>query len=218
VVAAVGHEIDFTIADFVADVRAPTPSAAAELVVPDRAACLESLARAGERLALAMRRELRAIATRVEGTQRRLSLVHPGVRLEQQAQRLDDLAVRLGGATRSRVQRQHLRLAELHRRLLHRSPDRLLEQQRSRQQDLWLRLRHAANARLGAAAQRLALAQRGLNAVSPLATLARGFAIVTRADGALVTDAAAVAPGEEIEARLARGILLARVTGRRQKE
>jgi exodeoxyribonuclease VII large subunit len=218
VVAAVGHEIDFTIADFVADVRAPTPSAAAELVVPDRATCLESLARAGERLALAMRRELRAIALRVAGAQRRLALVHPGVRLQQQTQRLDDLTVRLGGATRSRVQREHLRLAELHRRLNARSPDRLLEQQRSRHQDLWLRLRHAANARIGVAAQRLALAQRGLNGVSPLATLSRGFAIVTRADGALVTDAAAVAPGEEIEARLARGILLARVTGKRDKE
>ncbi|HUL46135.1 MAG TPA: exodeoxyribonuclease VII large subunit [Steroidobacteraceae bacterium] len=218
VVSAVGHEIDFTIADFVADVRAPTPSAAAELVVPDACACLESLARAGERLALAMRRELRAVAIRVEGAQRRLALVHPGVRLEQQTQRLDDLTVRLGGATRSRVQREHLRLAELHRRLNSRSPDRLLVEQRSRHQDLWLRLRHAANARMGAASQRLALAQRGLNAVSPLATLARGFAVVTRTDGAVVTDAAAVAPGEAIEAQLARGILTARVTGRREKE
>ncbi|HXY96598.1 MAG TPA: exodeoxyribonuclease VII large subunit [Steroidobacteraceae bacterium] len=218
VVSAVGHEIDFTIADFVADVRAPTPSAAAELVVPDARACLESVARAGERLALAMRRELRAIALRVGGAQRRLSLAHPGVRLEQQAQRLDDLTARLGGATRSRVQRGHLRLAELQRRLNSRSPDRLLEQQRSRQQDLALRLRHAATVRMGVAAQRLALAQRALNAVSPLATLARGFAIVTRADGALVTDAAAVAPGEDIEARLARGTLLARVTGKRGQE
>lgn len=218
VVSAVGHEIDFTIADFVADVRAPTPSAAAELVVPDRSACLEAVRRSAERLALSMRRELRAIALRIEGAQRRLALVHPGVRLEQQTQRLDDLTMRLGGATRERVQRERLRLAELHRRLMHRSPDRLLEQQRSRQRDLSLRLRHAATARLAASAQRLALAQRALNAVSPLATLARGFAIVTRAGGALVTDAAAVAPGEEIEARLVRGTLTARVTGRREKE
>ena len=217
VVSAVGHEIDFTIADFVADVRAPTPSAAAELVVPDRAACLESVARTGARLAHAMRRELRAIAMRVEAAQRRLALVHPGVRLEQQTQRLDDLTLRLGGATRGKVQRERLRLAELRQRLMHRSPDRLLEQQRSRHQDLLLRLRHAATGRMAAAAQRLALAQRALNAVSPLATLARGFAIVTRADGALVTDAAAVAPGAEVEARLARGTLTARVTGRREE-
>ena len=217
-VSAVGHEIDFTIADFVADVRAPTPSAAAELVVPDRAAWLESLRRTAERLALAMRRELRAIAIRVEGTERRLALVHPGVRLEQQTQRLDDLTVRLGGAAQGRVQRERLRLAELQRRLRDRSPDRLLERQRSRQRDLLLRLRHAATGRVAAAAQRLALAQRGLNAVSPLATLARGFAIVTRADGTVVTQAARVAPGEAIEARLAQGILLARVTGAREEK
>jgi exodeoxyribonuclease VII large subunit len=140
------------------------------------------------------------------------------VRLEQQTQRLDDLSVRLGGAMHARAQHERLRLAELHRRLMHRSPDRLLERQRSRLQDLQLRLRHAATGRMAASVQRLALAQRGLNAVSPLATLARGFAIVTRADGTLVTDAAAVGTGEEIEAHLARGSLTARVTARREKE
>ena len=217
VVSAVGHEIDFTIADFVADVRAPTPSAAAELVVPDRAACLEAVRRMAERLALSMRRELRALQTRVEGARRRLSLAHPGARLVQQTQRLDDLTLRLAGATRARVQRDGLRLAELHRRLTHCSPDRRLAQQRSRHQDLLLRLRHAASGRVAVAAQRLALAQRGLNAVSPLATLARGFAIVTRADGELVTEASKVTPGEAIEARLAHGILSARVTGSREE-
>ena len=218
VVAAVGHEIDFTIADFVADVRAPTPSAAAELVVPDRAACLEAVARMAGRLALSMRRELRAIGVRLDGARRRLVLVHPGVRLEQQTQRLDDLTLRLERAAHADLQRERLRLGELHRRLLHRSPERLVQQQRARHQDLLLRLRHAATSRMACAAQRLALAQRALNTVSPLATLARGFAIVTRADGVLVTDASEVAPGDEIEARLARGTLTARVSGRRSEE
>jgi exodeoxyribonuclease VII large subunit len=218
VVAAVGHEIDFTIADFVADVRAPTPSAAAELVVPERAACLEAVARMAGRLALSMRRELRAMGVRLDGAQRRLALVHPGVRLEQQTQRLDDLTLRLKGAAHADLQRERLRLGELHRRLLHRSPERLVQQQRARHQDLLLRLRHAATSRMACAAQRLALAQRALNTVSPLATLARGFAIVTRADGVLVTDASQVAPGAEIEARLARGTLTARVSGRRGEE
>jgi exodeoxyribonuclease VII large subunit len=218
VVAAVGHEIDFTIADFVADVRAPTPSAAAELVVPDRAACLEAVARMAGRLALSMRRELRAIRVRLDGAQRRLVLVHPGVRLEQQTQRLDDLTLRLERAAHADLQRERLRLGELHRRLMHRSPERLVQQQRARHQDLLLRLRHAATSRMACAAQRLALAQRALNTVSPLATLARGFAIVTRADGVLVTDASEVAPGDEIEARLARGTLTARVSGRRSEE
>jgi len=216
VVSAVGHEVDFTIADFVADVRAPTPSAAAELVVPDSRACLEALRRSAARLTVSMRRELRALDARLEGTRGRLALVHPGVRLEQQTQRLDDLARRLAGAVRARVQREQLGLAQLRGRLVRRSPDRLLHAQRSREQDLSVRLRHAVARRVNDAAQRLALAQRALHSVSPLATLARGFAIVTRADGSLLGDAAGVAPGETIEARLARGTLIARVTGKRE--
>ena len=216
VVSAVGHEVDFTIADFVADVRAPTPSAAAELVVPDSRACLEALRRSAARLTVSMRRELRALDARLEGTRGRLALVHPGVRLEQQTQRLDDLARRLAGAVRARVQREQLGLAQLRGRLVRRSPERLLHAQRSREQDLSVRLRHAVARRVNDAAQRLALAQRALHSVSPLATLARGFAIVTRADGSLLGDAAGVAPGETIEARLARGTLIARVTGTRE--
>jgi exodeoxyribonuclease VII large subunit len=77
-------------------------------------------------------------------------------------------------------------------------------------------LSHAAQEQFARASHRLALAQRALNSVSPLATLARGYAIVTR-EGELLTDAAAVAPGEEIEARLARGALSARVTGRKEE-
>jgi exodeoxyribonuclease VII large subunit len=217
VVSAVGHEIDFTIADFVADVRAPTPSAAAELVVPDSRALLEAVRRTAGRLTLSVRRELRAIGARLAGARARLALVHPGVRLEQQTQRLDDLARRLAGAARGDVQRERLRLAQLRGRLVRRSPDRLLHAQRAREQDLTLRLRHAAAGCVHRAAQRLALAQRALNAVSPLAVLARGFALVTRADGSLVTEASAVRPGDEIEARLARGALSARVTGTREE-
>jgi exodeoxyribonuclease VII large subunit len=217
VVSAVGHEIDFTIADFVADVRAPTPSAAAELVVPDSRALLEAVRRTAARSTVSMRRELRAIGARLAGARTRLALTHPGVRLEQQTQRLDDLARRLAGAVRGGVQRERLKLSQLRGRLVRRSPDRLLHAQRAREQDLTLRLRHAAVGRVHRAGQRLALAQRALNAVSPLAVLARGFAVVTRADGSLVTEASAVRPGDEIEARLARGALTARVTGTREE-
>jgi len=95
IVSGVGHEIDFTIADFVADARAPTPSGAAELVVPDRNACLEALARTMERLSACMRRELRSVTARFDGARLRLKLTHPGIRLTQQAQRLDELEQRL---------------------------------------------------------------------------------------------------------------------------
>ena len=95
IVSGVGHEIDFTIADFVADARAPTPSGAAELVVPDRNACLEALARTMERLSACMRRELRSVTARFDGARLRLKLTHPGIRLTQQAQRLDEMEQRL---------------------------------------------------------------------------------------------------------------------------
>jgi len=215
VVSGVGHEIDFTIADFVADSRAPTPSAAAELVVPDRIACLDAVARTAQRLAACMRRELRAHGARLEGGVRRLKHAHPGVRLLQQTQRLDDLSLRLAGATRALLLGGGRRLAEARMGLRHQSPERALAQRRARTQELTARLRHAAQAQAARAAHRLALAQRGLHAVSPLATLTRGFAIVTGPRGELVSDAQAVRVGDEIEAQLARGRLSARVTGRK---
>jgi len=237
VVSGVGHEIDFTIADFVADARAPTPSAAAEMVVPDRHACLEALARTAQRMQAGMRRELRAVRARLETVGRRLGREHPGVRLQQQMQRLDDLSQRLGGSTRGTLHREGQRLAELRARLQQHSPRHALGGWGARNQSLQLRLARAMNehrtraaaratqlqARLERAAserllrseQRLALAQRALDAVSPLATVRRGFAIVKRSDGTVLTDATTVAIGEEIEASLARGSLTARVTGRK---
>jgi exodeoxyribonuclease VII large subunit len=238
VVTGVGHEIDFTIADFVADARAPTPSAAAELVVPDGAACLAALERLAVRLDGGMRRELRLSGARLEALQQRLKLAHPGVRLNQQMQRLDDLTQRLAGAAQAALQRAGRRLAEGRARLLSRSPQRVLNERRGCYQQLHARLlQHSPQQRLGErrawherlqarleraareglsrAAHRLALAQRALDTVSPLATLTRGFAIVTRADGTLLRDATLAADGEQIEARLARGTLLARVSGRK---
>jgi exodeoxyribonuclease VII large subunit len=214
VVCGVGHEIDFTIADFVADARAPTPSAAAELVVPDGRACLEALARTAQRLEAGMRRELRVGRARLEAVGHRLSLAHPGVRLQQQMQRLDDLTQRLAGATRACLHREGQRLAEERARLQQHSPQHLLAEWAVRNQALQHRLARAASQCVERVAQRLALAQRALDAVSPLATLARGFAIVKRADGTVVTAAAAVAIGEQIEASLASGKLTARVTSR----
>jgi exodeoxyribonuclease VII large subunit len=215
VVSGVGHEIDFTIADFVADARAPTPSVAAEMVTPDRLACLEVVRRNGQRLGAGMRRELRMIESRLASTGRRLQQAHPGVRLQQQMQRLDDLSMRLAGAARAGLHRDGRRLAEARGRLRERSPVHLLNERASRHQRLHGRLERALGAAILQAGHRLALAQRALDTVSPLATLARGFAIVTDADGRLLTNAAAVPDGTPIEARLAHGTLSARVTGRK---
>ncbi len=217
VISGVGHEIDFTIADLVADVRAPTPSGAAELVVPDRLACLEAVGRTAQRLAAGMRRELRVCATRLEAAERRMALAHPGVRLNQQVQRLDDIAQRLGGAMRTCVDRDRIRLANAGARLERSSPRHLLRDYRARHEALQLRLHSALGQRMALLGHRLALAQRALNTVSPLATLGRGFAIVTRADGSVLTNAAAVVPGEQINALLARGSLEARVVAKKEE-
>jgi exodeoxyribonuclease VII large subunit len=215
VVSGIGHEVDFTIADFVADARAPTPSGAAELVVPDRNACLDVLARTADRLVVAVRRELRTVASRFDAAGSRLKLLHPGARLAQQEQRLDDLEQRLLGALRSRFQEDRNRISEALTTLIHHSPERRVREVRLKYESLSSRLTHSWRDYLARVEHRLSLAQRTLDMVSPLATLVRGFAIVTRAaDGALVTDVASVNVGDEIDAALAQGKLRARITGK----
>jgi exodeoxyribonuclease VII large subunit len=215
VVTGIGHEIDFTIADFAADARAPTPSAAAESVVPDRQAWVAAIARSAQRLHAAVRRELRGAVSRLDTALQRLSLANPGVRLAQQQQRLDDLEQRINHALRSELQDKRGRLGDVFARLVRHSPDRLVRDLRVRHELFAGRLRHALLASVARAEHRLSLAQRTLDTVSPLATLARGFAIVTRpADGALIGDASLVNIGDEIEARLDRGRLRARVLGK----
>ncbi|HEX4389905.1 MAG TPA: exodeoxyribonuclease VII large subunit [Steroidobacteraceae bacterium] len=216
IVSGVGHETDFTIADLVADARAPTPSGAAELVVPDRRACLDVLERTESRLHAGWRRELRVARLRLEAAQRRLRFAHPGVRLTQQAQRLDEFAARLETAMRALLGTRDARVSEARARLERHSLQPLLREHLAHQGNLQARLGRAIAALTARSAGRLALAQRALNAVSPLATLARGFAIVTRADGTLLTDAAAVSVGETIEARLVHGALSARVVAKRE--
>jgi exodeoxyribonuclease VII large subunit len=212
VVTGIGHEIDFTIADFVADARAPTPSGAAELVVPDSRAFLEALERTASRLAACMRRELRSVEALFAGLSTRLKLSHPGMRVLQQEQRLDDLEQRLTGALRACLQNDRRRLSEAVAGLIRHSPDGRIRDLRLRCETLTTRLQHAMRDSIARADHRLSLAVRTLDTVSPLATMGRGFAIITRAsDGAVLTDSAAVAPGDEIDAQLAKGKLRARV-------
>ena len=211
-VSGVGHEIDFTIADFAADARAPTPSGAAELVAPDRQALLEALARTGTRIGATMNRELRAAAARFDAAAARLTRADPGLRLAHQAQRLDDLEQRLILAVRGAIQEARHRLTRCEARLLPHSPQRRTGELRARIDSLAARLERQMSAELARMEHRVLLAHRTLQTASPLATLARGFAIVTRADGSLLRDAASAKPGERIEARLANGRLQAQVS------
>ena len=212
-VSGVGHEVDVTIADFVADVRAPTPSAAALAAVPDRTSWLESLALLESRFGGAMRRYLRTRTVALSTAAQRLQISHPGAKLAQHAQRLDDLELRMRLALRAGVLGRQQLLENLATRLWRENPRHRLEALCAHAATLRTRLGGAMQAKVGALQQRLLLAARTLDAVSPLATLGRGFSVVSRAaDGALLRDAAQAPAGTEIEARLARGRLRATVT------
>jgi exodeoxyribonuclease VII large subunit len=211
VVSGVGHEIDFTIADFAADVRAPTPSAAAEIVVPDGVEWLKTL-RAGEaRLMQAIRRRLHDGRERLRWLHGRAALVSPVARLAQRMQHVDDLENRLLRALRQRHTDLRSTLIEARSRLWQQSPVTRLRDGAARHRALGMRLQAAQMRHLSAARGRLLPLLRTLQAVSPLATLERGYAIVSRADGTILRDSADADPGTLIEARLAKGHLRARV-------
>jgi len=174
IVSAVGHEVDFTIADFVADLRAPTPSGAAELVVPDRDDWL---------------RTVNSLAARIARLGQRT--------VEDRGQTLDWLS----------------------RRLLQTSPTAILERSAARLANLQQRLNAASRRTVATFQHRLELAMRGLHSVSPLATLDRGYAIVSDADsGKVLLDAGDVSPGDSVRARLASGELTATVKSTKDKQ
>jgi len=212
-ISGVGHEVDVTIADFVADLRAPTPSAAALAAVPDKTTWLESLSLFETRFGGAIGRYLRTRGLALAAFAQRLQISHPGAKLAQHAQRLDDLEQRLRLALRAGVLGRQQRLENLSTRLWRENPRHRLEALCALAATLRQRLVSAFGGKVNALEQRLALAARTLDAVSPLATLGRGFSVVSRAaDGALLRDAAQAPVGTEIEARLARGRLRATVT------
>ena len=205
--------LDFTIADFAADVRAPTPSAAAELVVPDGEEWLSSFVRLGTRLQRGMRRRLQTHLERLRWLTGRAALVSPSARLTQQAQRLDELEQCLSRAMWRRLQDHRERLRWLTGRAALVSPVTRLTQQLSRLESLEQRLGRATLATLRRARERLLPLVRTLNAVSPLATLERGYAIVTTDDGRILRDGADAKPGALVEARLGRGGFRAKIEG-----
>jgi exodeoxyribonuclease VII large subunit len=211
IVTGIGHEVDVTIADFVADVRAPTPSGAAELVVPDRAEWLRAFEGAAVRLASALKRALRARAERAAWAKRRLEQLHPGRRLAERAQRLDELEGRLRRALRLALAHDAARLRELAMHLQRLSPATRVGALVARRATLEARLVAAERSRLERARNRLGLAARTLDAVSPLATLDRGYAILQTSDGRVVRAAREVSPGDAVRARTGAGTVFATV-------
>ncbi|WP_236822686.1 exodeoxyribonuclease VII large subunit [Andreprevotia sp. IGB-42] len=209
VVSGVGHETDVTIADFVADMRAATPTAAAELVSPNRQELQLRVDHLQGRLARALRRELQTRMQRLDGLQRRLR--HPGETLQRRREQLQQARERMRRALRSRLDARGQQLARLGLRLAHNAPD--LPQKRQRLARQAERLAAASQAIAARRTQALALLGARLAALNPSAVLSRGYALVERKDGHVVQAAAQLNPGDAITVRFADDAINAQVTG-----
>jgi len=212
VVSAVGHEIDFSIADFVADLRAPTPSAAAELLVPDAVATVRHLQQLQQRMLTLQQRKMQAHSQRVDHLFLRLQAQRPQARLARDRERLIHLHSRLMAMLREQGQQRHTRLERLQNRLLAQHPRAQLPLLARRLAEQDQRLRRAMALTLERKQTSVRHIGRALQAISPLATLDRGYAILFDDAGRVLRSTNAARPGDRLTARLADGELRVKVS------
>jgi exodeoxyribonuclease VII large subunit len=206
VVCAVGHESDFSIADFVADLRAPTPSAAAELITPDTDVLLDSFDILTRRLRQLMDQQITDGAKETRHLQKRLR--HPRAHLEELTQRLDELERRLINSVNNQLDRQQSRVDRY--RLA--SPKTTIDANSVRLGYLKEKLIGHSQSTIRARSDQLANFTVRLDTLSPLATLQRGYAIVSsKADEHIVTRSQDLQPGDHIRARLKSGAVIAEI-------
>jgi len=208
VISAVGHEIDFSLADFAADIRAPTPSAAAELLVPDQQDLRARIGQLANRLQIAQRRIQQNKQQRVDQSYLRLRLHDPQTRMSQSRERLLQTRVHLAKnfqlLAQAKLARLRIALAGLERH----HPQLQLQMHRQRLTTLNQALHNAAARHLQGKTGHLRELGRGLSAISPLATLSRGYAIIrTETDGKVIRSGKEVKSGERVIAQLQDGTL-----------
>ena len=211
VVSAVGHEVDVTIADFVADVRAPTPSAGAELLSRDQSERLAFVQQKATALNRAWQQQFRQQQHQLAVLQQRLKAVHPERRLQSQSQSLDRASLALSHAMESRIAGYATRLNNLLRRLDRQNPANRVVRLQDRCSQLDSALKKSVQRLLESKNRQLQGQAQLLNSVSPLQTLTRGYSI-TFADDKPVLSATEVSAGDEITTRLASGEIISKVT------
>ncbi|WP_414828039.1 exodeoxyribonuclease VII large subunit [Alteromonas sp. H39] len=207
IVSAVGHEVDVTIADFVADMRAPTPSAAAEQLSQDVSGLTQHIVQTRQRLMRAWQRHRDTARHRWQQQHQRLTAQHPATRIGHQAQTLDRIQIALTQAMQRKLTQLRQRTQHTVARLTQQNPQRKLAVLNERLDDLSLRNQRAMAQQVKQARHQLAHQVQLLNSVSPLSTLARGYSISLK-DERAVTDIAAVSKGDEMRTRVANGDII----------
>ena len=211
VVSAIGHETDFTIADFAADLRAPTPSAAAELITEAQHKIAEHLANQSHRLERATSFQLLQARQRLTRLPISRSESRVSALLHRQAQRLDDFSIRLESALTAQLRQRQDHVANLAAAVLRHDPRQALAEARERLQALSTRIDRSIERMLRRVAFRVGAVDARLHSLSPLSVLDRGYALVLSADGALIRSTTQIAAGELVTTRLADGSFLSRV-------
>lgn len=205
VVSAVGHETDVTIADFVADLRAPTPSAAAEVVSRNQLELLRQIQNGQQRLEMAMDYFLANRTRRFTQLHHRLQQQHPQLRLARQQTVLDRLRQRMNIALDTQLKRAVSRQQRVTQRLNQQNPQPKIYRAQTRIQQLEFRLAETLRARLSTTRERFGNAVTHLEAVSPLSTLARGYSVTTATDGKVLKQTKQVKAGDVLTTRLSDG-------------
>lgn len=216
VVSAVGHEVDFSIADLVADYRAPTPSAAAEHITPDQFELTQTLDQLQRRLQFLMANKLRHAQTSLAQLEQRLK--HPGTSLKEQAARISELQQRINVSLRQQLKYSEQRLLTLQTRFDHLHPMQLVDQRTQQLKQLKQQLCVIESDIISEKQHQLSLLANTLHSVSPLATLGRGYAIVGSEQQRVISSVEDVQVGDTIHAQLKDGALQCQVQARRGKQ
>ncbi|PWC11081.1 exodeoxyribonuclease VII large subunit [Brenneria roseae subsp. americana] len=212
IVSAVGHETDVTIADFVGDLRAPTPSAAAELVSRNQLELLRQIQSQRQRLEMAMDYYLAQRHREFTRLHHRLQQQHPQLRLARQQAQLVKLRQRLDDAMQLQLRQTLRRHERMEQRLFQQQPLPKIHRAQQRLQQLRYQMQNAVERNLNRHQQRLGVACSRLEGVSPLATLARGYNVTTAPDGKVLKNVRQVTPGETLQTRLQDGWVESQVT------